>query len=168
MERLVGTPELMDGPLDGPVLAGNLRDLARVNRYLGGTRLSGRAMDRLLPDERTRPSCRLLDIGTGSADIPAALIDRYAKRGITLTVHAIDDRTEMVAAARVRVGARSDLTLEVTDGSVRLPYHDGTFDVAHCSLLLHHLRPDAATGLLREAARVSRLGVIVNDLDRAA
>ena len=81
MNRLVGTPELMDGPLDMGILAGNLRDLARINRWLGGTRLSTKAVTRLLAGG-TRPNhVSLLDIGTGAADIPAALSGDSRSRG---------------------------------------------------------------------------------------
>ena len=37
MDRRTDATELLDGPLDDPAaLAGNLRDLRRVNRWLGG------------------------------------------------------------------------------------------------------------------------------------
>ena len=46
MDRLADAVELLDGPLDDQAtLAGNLRDLARVNRWLGGASLSGPAID---------------------------------------------------------------------------------------------------------------------------
>ena len=48
----------------------------------------------------------------------------------------------------------------------RLPFDARTFDVAHLSLVVHHLDPDVARRVLSEARRVSRLGVIVNDLER--
>ena len=37
-----------------------------------------------------------------------------------------------------------------------LPFADGAFDVAHASLVVHHLDPDAVDRLLREMARVAR------------
>ena len=38
MRRLAGAHELLDGPLDDEAaLRGNLRDLGRINRWLGGT-----------------------------------------------------------------------------------------------------------------------------------
>ena len=53
MDRRADAPEHLDGPLgDRAVLAGNLRDLRRVNRYLGGTALSRRAIDALVGDSR--------------------------------------------------------------------------------------------------------------------
>jgi ubiquinone/menaquinone biosynthesis C-methylase UbiE len=163
----VGILELMDGPLDMATLAGNLRDLVRINRWLGGTRLSTHAVARLLATAPPSSEVSLLDIGTGAADIPASLIERFEGEGIALTVTAADERGEMLHIAADRVGSRPGLSLLLTSGGSRLPFPDGSFDIAHCSLMLHHLEPDEATDLLREAARVSRLGVIVNDLDRA-
>ncbi len=60
----------------------------------------------------------------------------------------------------------SGLALQVGDGR-SLPFADRSFDVAHVSLVIHHLEPDAAVGLLREMARVARLGIVVNDLVRS-
>jgi ubiquinone/menaquinone biosynthesis C-methylase UbiE len=68
------------------------------------------------------------------------------------------------SARRVSVHEPS---VEIVEGDVRsLPFADGTFDVAHASLLLHHFDPDEAAAALGELARVSRRGVVVNDLRR--
>ncbi len=168
MRRLAGARELLDGPLDDPdALRGNLRDLARINRWMGGTAASRRALDRLL-DGRTVPHS-LLDVGTGGADIPLDLLDAARRRGRTLRVTGVDSRAEVLDAARAidpRVGTTEGLELAVTDGR-SLPWPDRSFDVVHASLLVHHLEPPEALAFLREAARVARIGVIVNDLVRA-
>ena len=39
-------------------------------------------------------------------------------------------------------------------------------DIAHASLLMHHFDPDDAVMALAEMRRVSRLGVVINDLRR--
>jgi tRNA-2-methylthio-N6-dimethylallyladenosine synthase len=78
MDRLADAVELLDGPLDDPAtLAGNLRDLRRINRWLGGIRLSADAIDALAAH---RDSLTLLDVGTGGADIPMALLARAGQR----------------------------------------------------------------------------------------
>ena len=168
MRRLAGAQELLDGPLDDPtVLRGNLRDLARINRWLGGTAASARALERLL-DGRTVPHT-LLDVGTGAADIPLALLATAHRRGRSLHVTGVDSREEVLAAARAidaTLVTAAGLDLEVSDG-LTLPWPDRSFDVVHSSLLVHHLEPPDALAFLREAARVSRIGVIVNDLIRA-
>ena len=166
MDRLSGVEELLDGSLDDPrALAGNLRDLAWVNRWLGGLRLSVAGIQRLAPDGAP---LSILDVGTGGADIPLALIDRGRASGRHITVTAIDERPEVLAAAAgstPRLTATGELTLHVGDGRA-LPYPDDAFDIAHCSLLIHHLDPDEAVAALRELRRVARLGVVINDLRR--
>ncbi len=168
MRRLAGTHELLDGPLDDPeALRGNLRDLAWINRRLGGTRASRRAIDGLL-GRRSGPHT-LLDVGTGAADIPMALIIETAGTDRPLRVTAIDSRAEVLDAARevdTRLAGASDLALVVGDGR-SLPWADRAFDVVHASLVLHHLEPADAVAFLVEAARVASHGVVVNDLVRA-
>lgn len=160
--------ELLDGPLDDPSeLAGNLRDLRRINRLLGGVELSRRAIDRLVAERAPgAPDLAIVDVGTGAADIPVALLADAQRRGGRVTVTAIDSRPEVLAAAAVARPGLDDvagLTLGVADGR-SLPYPDAAFDVAHASLVVHHLDHHNATTVLREMARVARLGVIVNDL----
>jgi SAM-dependent methyltransferase len=168
MRRLAGVHELLDGPLDDEqALRGNLRDLARINRWLGGTRASRRAIDRLLTG-RTVPHA-ILDVGTGAADIPVALLEAATHRGRQLRITGVDSRGEVLAAARAvdaRLAAIADLDLVISDGR-SLPWPDRSFDVVHASLVVHHLEPGDAVAFLREAARVARLGVVVNDLVRA-
>lgn len=179
MRRLAGATELLDGPLDDPAaLAGNLRDLARLNRWLGGSRASRRAIWRLLAGEASRsgraaagdPPLTLLDVGTGGADIPLDLLAAARRRDLPLEVTAADAREEVLRAARaVHPGlpaAAPALDLVVADGR-RLPWPDRSFDVVHASLLVHHLEPPDAVALLSEARRVARRGVVVNDLVRA-
>ena len=166
MHRVTDVDELLDGPLDDrAALVRTLRDLAFVNRRLGGIWLTERAIDALAPGAEP---LHLLDIGTGGADIPLALITRARSAGRTLRITAVDSRPEVLVAAALadpRVTATGELALHVADGLV-LPYADGSFDVAHASLLVHHLDPEAATSLLAEMGRVARLGVVVNDLIR--
>jgi ubiquinone/menaquinone biosynthesis C-methylase UbiE len=168
MQRLAGAEELLDGPLDDlDELAGNLRDLRRVNRVLG-LRLSRKAMARLVADTGGNAPTTLLDVGTGGADIPVALLADAAKAGRSLHVTAIDERAEVIDAARrarPAIDRVPGLELAVADGR-SLPYRDGAFDVAHTSLVIHHLEPADAVALIRELSRVSRAGVVVNDLAR--
>ncbi len=167
MQRLIGVPELLDGPLDDrPALVANLRDLARLNRVTGGTTLSRRAVSRLLPD---RGSATVLDVGTGAVDIPIALLADAVGTRRSIRVTATDSRQEVLDAAveaRPIIPKVVGLDLALADGR-RLPYPDGSFDVAHASLVLHHLSRGDAIAFLGELRRVARAGIVVNDLIRA-
>jgi ubiquinone/menaquinone biosynthesis C-methylase UbiE len=172
MDRLTNAEEFLDGPLDDPAtLAGNLRDLRRINRALGGVRLSRLAVDRLLsaaPTHLDASPISIIDVGTGAGDIPVALLAEARRRGRRLEVVAVDARPEVLEAARATRPALAripGLALDVSDGR-SLPHPDRAFDIAHASLVVHHFEPDEAVVLLAEMARVARLGIVVNDLDR--
>jgi SAM-dependent methyltransferase len=167
MRRLADHHELLDGALDDEAtLDGNLRDLARINRRFGGARLSLEAIRTLVGAAPTH--VHILDVGTGGADLPLAWL-RAPGPWQRLEVTAVDSRQEVLdAARRVSPGlqATDGLRMQVADG-LALPFADGAFDLGHSSLLLHHLEPGPAVAFLRELSRVSRAGIVVNDLDRS-
>lgn len=149
--------ELLDLGRVGPVeLETNLSDLARLNRLPGGTDASAGAIAGLLGD---RFGGRILDVGSGAGDMPLAFADRG------WTVVGLDASHDVVRVAR-RVTERSKRVRIVAGDARDLAFNDDAFDVAHCSLLLHHLDPPGAVVTLRELARVARLGVVINDLRR--
>lgn len=150
--------ELLDsGRLTSSEVRQNLVDLARLNRVLpGGAGASITAVRRLVGRRR---GVRVLDVGTGAADIPL----RFAGLGWRTT--AVDVNSHVLAVARGAAAGVAGVEIAEADAR-RLPFDDGAFDVAHCSLLLHHLEPDEATASLRELRRVARSGVVVNDLRR--
>jgi ubiquinone/menaquinone biosynthesis C-methylase UbiE len=166
MRRLTDREELLDGPLDDTAaVRGNLRDLTRVNRRLGGVRLSIAAIEALAGDA---DALHVLDVGTGAADVPLALLDHAAHTGRAWRVTGVDSRPEILTAAiaiEPRLTTTPGLELHVGEGR-RLTQADGSVDIAHCSLVVHHLDPDGVDALLREMARVARLGIVVNDLVR--
>ena len=163
MERLIGGRELLDGHLDDQAeLLVNLRDLARLNRLSDGAGLSRRAIAAL------GTPASILDVGTGAADLPLAFLADARRRGASLRVTATDSRPEVLDAARAgRPGLDrvQGLDLAIADGR-GLPYPDGAFDVAHASLVLHHLEPPDAIAFLAELRRVARDGIVINDLVR--
>ena len=159
MRRVIGR-ELIDEPVnDFDELAANLRDIAFANERLGGIRPVVRALARL-------PAASVLDVGSGAGDVALALVRAFEVRGIPLQVTCLDRSEQMLALARRTTGAHPALTFACADGEA-LPYGDGAFDVAICTLALHHFDPEAAVALLRELRRVSRLTPLVCDLRRS-
>ena len=154
-------PEYLDGPLDAAILAGNLRDLSRFNRWLGGVDLSWRAIQPFL--EQGAPTL-LVDVGTGSGDIPHHLL-RRARRRYSLDIVATDVRDELVVAARATAAAGPSFEVRM-DPVDRIDSPDASADIAHCSLVLHHLDEEQAVGLMREMRRVATTAIVINDLTR--
>ena len=69
--------------------------------------------------------------------------------------------------ALFRLTPSHDVSTFVRGDGLRLPLADGSVDIAVCILTLHHFADDAAVALLREMARVARVGVVVSDLRRS-
>src|ERR1700722_18759620 len=138
----------MDRPVDAPdELEQNLADIEFANRWLGGIAPIRRAVRRT--GART-----ILDVGSGSGDVPHALVADGRRRGVEVRATCLDHSDAMLAIARRRTGGER-LTFVRGDGE-RLPFGDGAFDVVTCTLALHHFEPPAALELLREMRRVAR------------
>ncbi|HET9533053.1 MAG TPA: methyltransferase domain-containing protein [Blastocatellia bacterium] len=142
----------------------NLLDLRRINRLLGGTRVVLKALEAMLGEE---PSAKLslLDVGTGSADIPS-MVSRWSRaRGIEPALAAVDLSDRNLRVARRDLGVSSDVELVRAD-ALMLPFAPRSFDFVTASLFLHHFRDDDVIRLLAGFARIARRAVIVNDLVR--
>ena len=165
--------ELMDGPTaTRQEKRGALRDLRRANRFTGGHALTLRALSRLTSGMREGRPFNVLDVATGGGDFPREISRWAIDRGYRPEVLATDRDPQMleIAAADGRVGRPADqhdgVRYDRAD-ALQLPYADAAFDVATCSLFLHHLGPAEAVRLLAELFRVTRRGVVVNDLVRS-
>ncbi|HLG14582.1 MAG TPA: methyltransferase domain-containing protein [Blastocatellia bacterium] len=145
-------------------VARNLADLRRINRLLGGTRVIRRAIQAGLNGDRPR-SLSLLDVGTGSADIPAAIARWWERIGIQSTLVSLDLSERNLRIARSRFPLDPSIAI-VRGDALRLPFAADEFDFVTASQFLHHFKDDEAVLLLSEFARVARRAVIVGDLVR--
>lgn len=159
--------ERMDEPGQDPAELGrSLADLRGVNRWLGGYRVVLHHLARLVA-RHPRPAYRVLDVATGSADIPLRVARWARSRGVRMEIVATDLHATTLDFARRHAAGEADVRVEEAD-ALELPYPDGAFDFALCSTALHHF--DARGQLLRvlgEMDRAARIGGIVNDLRRS-
>ena len=166
LPRIAGE-ERMDAPdVDPRELARSLADLRGVNRWLGGTRVVLHHLARLVA-AHPRREYRVLDVATGSGDIPLHVAAWGRRRGLRIRVVATDSHPATLAEARARVAADPDVTAEPAD-AMALPYDADSFDFVLCSTALHHFNTDdECVRVLRELDRVARQGGVVNDLRRS-
>lgn len=137
-----------------------LREIALVNRWLGGTKPLYRELHRLAR-ALGRRELSLLDVGTGGADIPSSLSARLSRSGIRLRAAGCDLSPGAAAIAQGNGGAeilRAD--------AFHLPFPDSGFDAVTASLFFHHFTEREGSRLLAEFHRVARHVVLVNDLAR--
>jgi ubiquinone/menaquinone biosynthesis C-methylase UbiE len=145
-------------------VARSLVDLRRINRFLGGRKVLLRALSLCLQGGDLE-QVSVLDVGTGSADIPMAVAQSCRLRGLDPFIVAVDISERNLRVSRAQLGVGSEIRLVQAD-SLRLPFAARSFDFVTASLFLHHFRDDDVVRLLGDFGRIARRAVIVNDLIR--
>jgi ubiquinone/menaquinone biosynthesis C-methylase UbiE len=145
-------PESLDLGVPEDEAIKSLRDLRRVNRWLGGRRSLLAALDPFLSKGGL-----LLDVGCGSADLPAEVVARSGGRvvavGVDLKLLHLRQAPAQVRRAVADVRA--------------LPFAPRSFDVVTASLFLHHFDGPDVAQVLVGLYRLARRALVVNDLHRA-
>lgn len=142
-------------------LVSDLRNLRQLNRRFGSYALITHFLRRWI-----RPGMRLrvLDLATGSGDIPRLVIDYARKIGAKVTVDAVDQQSSTLEIAR---GLSADYPeIDFKQDDVLFFGKDGQYDIVLCSLALHHFDETAAVRLLERCRYLSRRFVLVSDLRR--
>ena len=154
--------------MDDAALRRNLGDIRRINWLLGWTAFTVRGVARqaeAIAKNSGKREFSLLDVASGSADIPLA-IARWADRaGYKARIVATDISPQIVAVAQEQAANTPSVTVEPQD-ALNLPYAPGSFDIALCTLAIHHFEPERAVELLAGMARVAK-HVLVFDVARA-
>ncbi len=151
-----------DLTVQGPELERTLREIEFVNKTLGGYGPSLEGLSALLPPGQRELT--VLDVGTGSGDIPRKMVRWGRRRGIRVHVTGIDLTDTSIELARRSSGDQQDLDFRVQD-LFALPDRPA-FDVVHAAATLHHFVGDDAQRALGKMFRVARLGVVINDFHR--
>jgi ubiquinone/menaquinone biosynthesis C-methylase UbiE len=154
----------MDEPHVDPVaLEAALHHVAAVNRWLGARRALLRHLPWALPPGRSR----VLDVGTGAADLPTAVAAWARAEGRPVHITAVDPHHATLDVARRRTGHIPDIRLARADG-LQLPFATGSFHLGLLSMTLHHMTASALVDILAELGRAARGGhVLVCELERS-
>ncbi len=152
--------EMMDGPgLSYGELETALRELDVINRWLGGFRTTRIGIERLIRGLPAGTTLSILDVGSGGTDLREVL----RPLGREFRVTALDINPLVHKYAR----RRGQGTEAVTASAHTIEYPEQSFDIVHASLFLHHCSDAEAARLIQRAARIARLGVVINDLHRS-
>ncbi|HZR04342.1 MAG TPA: methyltransferase domain-containing protein [Candidatus Udaeobacter sp.] len=154
--------EMMDREqLVSSELERDLERLRQLNRWFGSYRLVlGFIRDWIKPAEKLR----VVDLATGSGDIPRLIVDYTRKISGKVEIDALDRQPATLEIAR-------RLSVDYPE----ISYHEGdvlewtpteAYDITLCNLALHHFSNEDAVRLLRRCHQVSKRFVLVSDLRR--
>ncbi len=157
-------PERMDveQPVS-PELERDLANLVTLNRVFGSHAL---VLGFLRLRLSAAKSWRILDLATGSGDIPRAIAAWAAHAGIRVHIDAVDQQASTLAIARRLSAGVSPVVYH--QGDIREFGAGQSWDVVLCSLALHHFSEGDAVRILTHAAALARHHVLVADLRRCA
>jgi SAM-dependent methyltransferase len=169
LTRRIIEPERIDDPNADPAqLVAALRFLGFINRRLGGVAAVLGAFRRWSADWTAGATIRILDVGTGAGDIPLALADWAARTGRRVHITALDRHETILSLARQRIGDRGEIELRPGDAlDLTDLFEVDSFDYAHAGLLLHQLPDIEVMKVMRMMQRLTRRGLIINDLIRS-
>lgn len=163
----------MDDPqLDDGLHRQALQGLRRINCWSRTEATVWRAIQQAALPEACRQAgrpLRLLDIASGGGDLAVQLARRFRQQGLAaevdgcdispLAVRVASERAQQFQLPHVRFFQHNVLTQ---------PLPAEHYDVALCSLFLHHLDENDALRLLQAMQQTSRQLVLVDDLRRTA
>ncbi|HEY2328461.1 MAG TPA: methyltransferase domain-containing protein [Verrucomicrobiae bacterium] len=150
--------------VDPAILREEMELLEKANRWLGAHRLMLEGVGRLLGPQFPS-TLRVLDLGTGLADIPRALVAWARQNHLPVVITAVDMNPKTLDLARAACRDWPEIKLEPHDLRA-LPYAPESFDLVLCSLALHHFSATDVAVILRRMRKLARCGYIVSDLRR--
>lgn len=157
--------EMMDLPGNtAGLLEEDLANLRTINRCLGAYRGVLRCLKNLIHTNGAA-SFSLLDVGTGSGDVPMVIARCARGEGIGVRIVGVELDRITIEVARRQTQSFPEISIVRAD-AFRLPFSPSSFDFIHASQLLHHFSEEEIVAQLRAWSRIARRGILVSDLIR--
>jgi SAM-dependent methyltransferase len=160
------TPEMMDRPgQDARLLREDLLVLEKINRFLGGHRIALHYVRELFGTRNISRPLTILDLATGSADVPRSIVRWARANDVRLQITAVDANPEILRLAKESCVGWREIQIEQAN-LLSLPYPSDSFDIVLCALALHHFGESDVVAILGRIRDIARVGYLVNDLRR--
>src|ERR1700737_498702 len=153
---------MMDRPQPvSPELESDLRNIRRLNCFFGSHRLALRFVKRwIVPGARMR----MVDLATGSGDIPRLIVDHAREIGAKVEIDALDRQSATLEIARKLSADYPEISY--VEANLLEWQPSDRYDIVLCSLVLHHFSDEDAVRVLRRCGELSQRFVLVSDLRR--
>ena len=153
-------------PLTENGAASILKTLETINVWLGGVRATLWHLKRFSRHWSPGQRIRIIDWGTGGADIPRSIVRWARSKGFFMEIVGVDNNAVVLDYARKACQAYPEISLHQYN-LIQMNQFQEPFDYAISSLCLHHLSNSEIVELLKNSDRFAVRGIIMNDLKRS-
>lgn len=141
----------------------NLKELAFINTWLGGHRVTVKGLEKLkLLKQKTYT---LIDIGCGGGDNLIIVAQWARKNGYTFNLLGVDLKKDCIDYAKKQCATFPEISF-IEDDYRNLPQLNYHFDIALACLFTHHLSNDEISSLISWCDKNAKVGFVINDLHR--
>lgn len=155
-----------DFSMEGNELKEALDKIAEINQWLGGNKITLDGIKALLKNQPRDKPVSILDIGCGNGDMCRAVADFARKENRTVSILGIDANPFTIRHAEACSEGYSSITYQVQDVFSE-EFKSVRYDIALCTLTLHHFSDEAILALMKLLSEQATLGVVINDLHRS-
>jgi 2-polyprenyl-3-methyl-5-hydroxy-6-metoxy-1,4-benzoquinol methylase len=160
-------PEMMDDlQMEGETLRKTLDQIAYVNRVLGGNSITLEGVCMLMEHVPKGKLVTIADIGCGNGDMLRALARLARKQKWRVRLVGIDANRYTVNYATTLSTEYPEITYYCMDILCEA-FRDVQYDIALCTLTLHHFEESQIRKLMSCFRRNASLGIVINDLQRS-
>ncbi|MGB7786156.1 MAG: methyltransferase domain-containing protein [Salinimicrobium sp.] len=159
--------EVMDDfDLQGVELKKTLQDLDKVNKWLGGNKITLEGVEKVIGTACFQPPLKIVDVGCGNGSVLKEVAQLGRKKGIKMQLRGIDANPHAIEIARENCRDFPEITFEAQDVFSRA-FEEEKTDIVLCTLTLHHFGDDEIKKLLRTFVEKCQMGIVINDLKRS-
>jgi len=154
--------EMMDRPQSiSTELERDLENIRELNRWFGSYALIAMFLSRWI---KSGARLRVVDLATGSGDIPRLIAEYGRKVGAELRIDALDRQSATLEIAKKLSSNYPEINFR--EANILEWESDEPYDLVLCTLALHHFSEEDAVRLLERSRKLSRRFVLISDLRR--
>ncbi|MFK5974600.1 MAG: methyltransferase domain-containing protein [Flavobacteriaceae bacterium] len=159
-------PELMDDFREGPKkLRFVFDDINRVNKILGGTKITVTAVGKLM-QQNPKENYTILDMGCGDGQMLREIANYCRKRNINISLIGIDLNSEVLQLAK-EASSQYDEIVFLHQDILEIDASELSCDIVINTLTMHHFTNTQLVVFLNKFIELGKIGIVINDLHRS-
>jgi SAM-dependent methyltransferase len=160
-------PEFLDSKDCDPQLAySSYRLMKWVNRFGGGTKAVANYLATEISRNGDSHSIRILDIGSGTCDIPLAILKWARNRSQNIKLTCLETNKTALKIAEEKIKRSGFDAIELKDESIFEFDCRQDFDYAIGSMFFHHFQDEQILDLIEKLRLYVIRSILINDLQR--